>query len=131
MEIVGIAFRKDLAGIRVDPVGDHFSSRIRPAIPNQDVAIFAARRLVHDGAKFTIVESLIALNRCRNLTNRDGRLFLRIRLELENVDAMSNAGTVSVPQENAIAGDPKAASIAFAVEISTFPFSCRRVLHGW
>ena len=129
MEVVGITFLQDLACVRIDPVRHHFPSGIRSAIPNQDLAIFAAGRLVQDGSKFAIVEALIPLDRCRNLTNLDWRLLRRIRLDLEDVDGMTHAGAVPVTQEDAVAGDPESAGIAFAIEVSTSPLACGGILH--
>ena len=57
VKIVRLAFRKHLAGVRIDTIRHHFSGGVRSAIPNQDLAIFTVGRLVQDGSKFAIVDS--------------------------------------------------------------------------
>ena len=81
-----IAFRYGQASVHVDAISFHPADRIGAAIPNQDLPILPSRGLVDERAQFAIIESLIAFNHCRNLSDLYRRLLLRIRLNLENVD---------------------------------------------
>src|SRR2546426_5344194 len=123
VKIVDLALGYRQAGIHVDPIRFHSADRIGAAIPNQDISVFPSRSLVHERAKLTIIEALVAFNHCRDLAGFDGRLFLRIRLDLKNIDRMPDAGAVAMANKDAITRDPEAACVAFTIEVSAFPFS--------
>ena len=128
MEVGDLALDDRQARVHVDAIGLHPADRVRAGVANQDVAVFAARRLVDERAQFAVVESLVALEHRRDLADLHRRLLLRVRLDLEDVDGMPHAGAVRVADEDAVAGDAEPAAVARAVEVAALPGPGRRIL---
>ncbi len=128
-EVVGLALRDRLARIHVDAVSLHSSNRIRSRIPDENVPVFAARRLVNERSKLTLVETLVALEHGGNLTHLHRRLLLRIRLNFENIDGATDARAVRMTDKDAVARDSEAAAVSSAVEVAPAPRSGRGILY--
>ncbi len=129
MEVGDVGLRHRQARVHVDAVGFHPADRVRAAVPHHDVAVFTLRRLVDERTKLAIVEALIAFRHRRDLADLHRRLLLRVRLDLENVDGVTNAGAISMTDEDAVAADAETAGVACAIEVATLPGPRGRVLH--
>src|SRR5262249_19741976 len=129
VKIVDLTLGDREACVHIDAICFHASNRVRPAISNDNLPVFAFRSFVHNRAELTIVEALIALYHCWNFAHLHRWLLFGIRLNLEYVDRMANSGAISMSDIDAIAGDAETARITLTVEIATFPFTGGLVLH--
>src|SRR5439155_7572195 len=124
-----LAVRVDQTRRQVDAIRLEAPAVVAAAVAHEDVAILSARRLVDDRAQLAIVIASIAYDVGRNLSDLHRRLLHGIRLNLEDVDRVALARAVAMADEDAVARDAEAASVAGGLEIAVLPVAGRLIFH--
>lgn len=131
MEVVDFTLADGQARVQIGAVGLHPAHRVCGAVPDDEHAVFAARRSIAQRANLAIVEALVSHDQSWNLPNLNQRHLLGIPLNLENVDGMGNASTVGVADVHAITRNPEATAITDAVEVAAAPGSSCWIANRW